>query len=114
MSRGLPPLYLNKYFKSQGDAWHLNPEVKAMVEFRSLNLVGQWGFMPPLDLVFIRNVMIYFDTETKKAILKKLRACMLPHGALFLGSAETTMNLDPAWTASQYGNATVYTIKAAA
>lgn len=114
VSRGLPAAYLTKYFKPQGDTWHLQPEIKAMVEFRSLNLVGSWGMMPPLDLVFLRNVMIYFDTETKKAILKKLRSCMLPHGALILGSAETTMNLDSVWTASQYGYATAYTMKAAA
>lgn len=113
VSRGLPASYLNKYFRSQGDAWHLKPEITSMVQFRSLNLIGAWGSMPPLDLVFLRNVMIYFDTETKKTILKKLRACMQPHGTLILGSAETTMNLDPTWVASQHGNATLYRIKAA-
>ena len=52
--------------------------------------------------------MIYFDVETKKTILKKVRTCMLPHGHLFLGTAETTMNLTTSWAAIQYGLATVY------
>ena len=113
VNRGLPAPYLIKYFEKKGDAWHLKPEIKNMVQFRPLNLIGPWAIMPPLDLVFLRNVMIYFDVDTKKAILKKVRACMLPHANLFLGTAETTLNLDPSWSSTQHGIATVYGLNAA-
>ena len=59
-----------------------------------MNLIQPWPILPPFDLVFMRNVMIYFDVETKKTILKRVRNCLLPHGHLFLGTAETTINLD--------------------
>lgn len=64
--------------------------------FPPLNLIAPWPMLPRLDLVFMRNVMIYFDVETKKTILKKIRGCMLPHATLFLGTAETTLNLGAA------------------
>jgi chemotaxis protein methyltransferase CheR len=94
VNRGLPATYLVKYFSKQDDKWVIKDEIKKMVQFKPLNLIQPWPMMPPCDLVFIRNVMIYFDVETKKTILKKIRACLLPHGYLFLGTAETTMNLD--------------------
>jgi chemotaxis protein methyltransferase CheR len=73
-----------------------------------MNLIQSWPVMPPLDLVFIRNVMIYFDVDTKKTILRKIRNCLLPHGYLFLGTAETTTNLDPAYQPVSFGKAVVY------
>ncbi|HEX7652171.1 MAG TPA: protein-glutamate O-methyltransferase CheR, partial [Verrucomicrobiae bacterium] len=94
VNRGLPAPYLIKYFTKNGDRWLLKDEVKRMVQFRAMNLIQPWPMMPAFDLVFVRNVMIYFDVETKRNILKKVRACMLPHSYLFLGTAETTLNLD--------------------
>jgi chemotaxis protein methyltransferase CheR len=63
-----------------------------MVEFRELNLAGAWT-MTPADIVFLRNVLIYFDIETKRQILGKVRKVLKPGGVLMLGTAETTMNL---------------------
>ena len=108
VNRGLPASYLVKYFTKQGDAWCVKDEVKRRVEFRPMNLVHPWPVMPPLDLVFLRNVMIYFDVETKKTILKKIRDCLLPHGHLFLGTAETTINLDLAYQPVTAGKAVSY------
>lgn len=108
VNRGLPASYLVKYFTKQEEAWFIKDEVKRMVEFRPMNLIQSWPVMPPLDLVFIRNVMIYFDVETKKTILRKIRNCLLPHGHLFLGTAETTTGLDPAYQPVAYGKAVVY------
>jgi len=108
VNRGLPASYLVKYFTKQGEKWCLNEAVKRMVEFRPMNLIQPWPIMPPLDLVFIRNVMIYFDVDTKKTILGKIRNCLLPHGYLFLGTAETTTNLDPAYQPVTFGKAVVY------
>ena len=108
VNRGLPASYLVKYFIKQAEKWCIKDEVKRMVEFRPMNLIQSWHVMPPLDLVFIRNVMIYFDLETKKTILKKIRNCLLPHGYLFLGTAETTANLDPLYQPVSLGKAVVY------
>ena len=64
-----------------------------MIEFRELNLTRPWPVLPPADLVFLRNVMIYFDVETKKAILGRVARVLRPDGYLLLGGAETTLNL---------------------
>ena len=108
VNRGLPATYLVKYFTQQNETWCIKDEVKRFIEFREMNLVEPWPVMPPFDLVFLRNVMIYFDVETKKAILKRIRNCLLPHGCLFLGTAETTTNLDPVYHPVTHGKAVVY------
>lgn len=108
VNRGLPASYLVKYFTKLGEKWHIKDEVKKMVKFRPMNLIQSWQVMPPLDLIFIRNVMIYFDVPTKKSILKKIRNCLMPHGYLFLGTAETTSNLDPGFQPVTFGKAVVY------
>jgi chemotaxis protein methyltransferase CheR len=110
VNRGLPASYLVKYFKQHGDRWCIQDDLKQMIQFRSMNLVQPWPAMPPFDLVFIRNVLIYFDVETKKAILKKIRNSLLPHGCLFLGTAETTTNLDPDFQPVNCGKAVVYRV----
>jgi chemotaxis protein methyltransferase CheR len=108
VNRGLPANYLIKYFTKQGEKWCIKDEVKRLIDFRPMNLIQSWPVLPPLDLVLIRNVMIYFDVETKKTILRKIRNCLLPHGYLFLGTAETTTNLDPAYQPVTHGKAVVY------
>jgi len=113
VNRGLPAPYLVKYFSKQGDRWHIKPELKRNIQFRPMNFIQPWPIMPPFDIVFIRNVMIYFDVETKKQILKRIRNCLLPHGYLFLGTAETTINLDPELVPMTVGRATVFQTKPA-
>lgn len=108
VNRGLPASYLVKYFTKQEGRWHIKSEIKACIQFRAMNLIQPWPMLPPFDLVFIRNVMIYFDVAAKKMILKRIRNCLLPHGNLFLGTAETTMNLDPAFQPVTYDKAVVY------
>jgi len=75
-----------------------------------MNLVQPWPILPPFDLVFIRNVMIYFDVDTKKSILRRIRNCLLPHGYLLLGSAETTMNLDADYRPVAFTRTVVYEV----
>lgn len=108
VNRGLPAPMLFKYFTKVADRWVVKDELKKGLEFRAMNLIEPWPIFLPFDVVFIRNVMIYFDVPTKQAILKKIRACLQPQGSLFLGTAETTLNLDPAWSPVTHGNATVY------
>ena len=114
VNRGLPAPYLLKYFTKQGDAWFIREEIRQMVQFRRMNLVEPWPILPPCDLVLIRNAMIYFDLATKRSILRRIRNCLLPHGVLLLGSAETTINVDAAWTPVSHGRAVAYHPDAAA
>jgi chemotaxis protein methyltransferase CheR len=108
VNRGLPANYLVKYFDGSEDGWRVKDEIKQMVKFRPMNLAQSWPIMPAFDLVFLRNVMIYFDVETKKAVLRKVRDCLLPHGHLFLGTAETTVNLDPSYQPVNFERTVAY------
>jgi chemotaxis protein methyltransferase CheR len=97
VNRGLPAALLVRYFEQHGTDWHLRPAIRAMVDFQEINLAGTWPVLPPLDLVLLRNVMIYFDAETKKTILGKLARLLRPDGYLLLGGAETTLDLDDSY-----------------
>jgi len=94
VGRGLPAPLLVKYFERDGAQWRLKPEIREMVGFFELNLAGPWPAMEPFDVVFMRNVLIYFDTDTKRQILGKIKRLLRPDGYLFLGGAETTFNID--------------------
>lgn len=109
VNRGLPAAFLLKYFTKNGAKWAIKNEVKKLIEFRQMNLVKPWPILPTFDVIFIRNVMIYFDLGTKTTILKRIRQCLQPQGSLFLGTAETTMNIDPEWVPTTHGYATIYT-----
>jgi chemotaxis protein methyltransferase CheR len=88
VNRGLPIQYLIKYFTQKGDFFHVNEEVRKMVHFFEQNLIASWP-SAPVDVLFMRNVLIYFDTETKRKIFEKVKAVLAPDGYLFLGTAET-------------------------
>lgn len=111
VNRGLPALLLTKYFQKQGLQWRLRPEIRQMVEFRQNNLAESWTSIPPVDLVFMRNVLIYFDLETKKTILAKIRGILKSSGYLFLGSSETTLNLDAAFEPISMGKSVCYKLR---
>jgi chemotaxis protein methyltransferase CheR len=93
VNRGLPAALLVKYFEQHGTDWQLKPCIRSIVDFQELNLAQSWPALPRMDLVLIRNVMIYFDVETKKSILGRLARVLRPDGYLLLGGAETTLNL---------------------
>jgi chemotaxis protein methyltransferase CheR len=97
VNRGLPAALLIKYFVQHGTSWQLNADVRAMVEFREMNLARPWPFLPRMDLVLMRNVMIYFEVDTKKAILGHVARLLRPDGYLLLGGAETTLFLDESY-----------------
>jgi chemotaxis protein methyltransferase CheR len=108
MNRGLPARYLVKYFTKSGSDWQIQDDIRAMVQFREMNLAERWPPIPTPDIVFIRNVLIYFDVATKREILAKMRKVMRPDGFLFLGGAETTINLDDSFERVSLGKATCY------
>lgn len=108
VNRGLPASRLVRYFERDGSYWQLKDEIRSMVEFRALNLVRPWPFVPFVDVLFMRNVLIYFDLETKQEILTRCRSVLKPDGHLVLGTSETTMNIDPSYTRLVSGTATTY------
>lgn len=110
MNRGLPAALLAKYFRRDGMQWELASHVRGMASFCKLNLIERWPTLPIMDVVFLRNVLIYFSPETKKAILEKVRQVMAPHAVLFLGAAETTMGLDSSFQRVQIDNSVFYRI----
>ncbi len=97
VSRGLAAEHRDKYFRKDGQHWQIDQRLQAMVQFRHLNLSGLWSAMPMMDIVLIRNVLVYFDLPTKKEILKKIRNVLRPDGYLFLGGTETTLMIDDAF-----------------
>jgi chemotaxis protein methyltransferase CheR len=111
VNRGLPANLLVKYFEKKGIEWQVKPEVQRCCEFRELNLIEAWGLMAPMDVVFLRNVLIYFDVETKRQILGDVRRVIQPWGYLFLGGAETTINLGDTFERVQFDKAGCYRVK---
>ena len=92
--RGLSPQYLQKYFRPLQGKWSISQDCRRLVEFRQLNLNGTWPMMPTCDVVFLRNVMLYFDVPTRAALVAKMKRAIRPDGALFLGGAETMIGID--------------------
>lgn len=111
INRGLPVTYMVKYFERHGTDWEAKPIIRDMINFSWLNLSHPFPFMPLMDIVFIRNVLIYFDVEMKKRILAKIRKIIKPDGYLFMGGAETTLNLDPAFERVNYKQSGCYFLK---
>ncbi len=111
VNRGLPATLLVKYFTRQGNDWEFRKDLRQRVDFREMNLVKDWLSLPPLDIVFMRNVLIYFDLETKKAILAKTRRLLRPGGCLLMGGAETTFNIDDAFERLAIEKTTCYCVK---
>ncbi len=108
VNRGLPARMLVRYFEQRDGAWHLKDEVKRMVSFFQHNLHHDWLSIPQVDLVLLRNVLIYFDLETRREILKRVRRHLKPDGYLVLGAAETTLNVDDGFGRVQIGRAVFY------
>lgn len=108
VNRGLPATYLVKYFERVGTDWRLKPSIVDMVSFRELNLLETWPFHEKQDIVFMRNVLIYFDVQTKRGILSRVRQILAQDGSLVLGGAETTMNIDEQFRYERAGNTMVY------
>lgn len=94
VNRGVPAQLMMKYFEKKGTNWRIKDDLRSMIDFQQLNLAAKWPPMLPVDIVWLRNVLIYFDIEMKKEIFQKLQNVMQPDGYLFLGGTETTMNLN--------------------
>ena len=93
VQRGLPIQNLVKFFTQVGDAWQIAPEIRAMVQFRTLNLLNDFSPLGTFDIVFCRNVLIYFAQDTKIGVFNRIAKQMPDDGYLVLGAAETTVGL---------------------
>jgi chemotaxis protein methyltransferase CheR len=93
VQRGLPIQLLVKYFKQVGELWQINSDLRAMVQHRQLNLLHDFSHLGTFDVIFCRNVLIYFDQETKINIFGRLAKSMEADGFLVLGAAETVVGL---------------------
>mgnify|MGYP006123080699 CR=1 FL=1 len=111
VNRGLPAPLLLKHFEKQGLVWQIKPLLRSSIEFRKLNLIDNWPPMPKMDVVFLRNVLIYFDVETKRKILGEVRKLLNPDGFLFLGAAEMPMSIDNAFERIDYPRSGCYKLR---
>jgi chemotaxis protein methyltransferase CheR len=93
VQRGLPIRLLMKYFRQVEAQWTIVPEIRAMVQFREQNMLQEVGGLGSFDIVFCRNVLIYFDRETKQQVLERIARVLGPAGTLFLGGTETVIGL---------------------
>jgi len=93
VQRGLPIQLLVKYFDKQGEHWTIKPDVRSMVTFKEYNLLDNLTPLGKFDIVFCRNVLIYFDQPTKKGVLEKIAGLMPSDGSLFMGGAETVLGI---------------------
>jgi len=94
VNRGMPSRLLIKYFKRDGVMWQVNDEIRTMVEFKKINLADPFPPLLRMDVVFLRNVLIYFDDDNKREILAKIARQLRPDGFLFVGGAETLIGYD--------------------
>lgn len=108
VNRGLPARLLVKHFRQTDTGWQISDEIRRRVEFRTMNLIKPWPVLPRAHLIMLRNVMIYFDLETRRRILREVRSVLAPGGYLVLGGAETTLNVDPAFVPVTIGRATFF------
>lgn len=108
VNRGLPAKFLVRYFDRAGLDWQIKPEVRRLVRFEKRDLRDDLRGLGPYDVVFCRNVLIYFDIETKKKILAGIRGCMSPNAYLSLGAAETTFGLDERFLRKPLNGAVFY------
>ena len=97
VQRGLPIQLLVKNFTQTGELWQLNADVRGMVQHRQLNLLQDFSHLGVFDVIFCRNVLIYFDQETKASIFRRLAKVLEPDGYLLLGAAETVVGLTEAF-----------------
>lgn len=93
VQRGLPIQMLIKYFKQEGDVWRINDDIRRMVTYRPFNLLSSFGGMGTFDVIYCRNVLIYFDQATKKDVLERMHSVLANDGTLFLGAAETVLGI---------------------
>jgi chemotaxis protein methyltransferase CheR len=111
MTRGLSPERKQKFFQEKGDCWQVNANIKARASFRGLNLLQSYSAMGKFDIVFCRNVLIYFSPENKRDIIERIRQTLNPRGYLFLGASESLSNYSDAFEMIRCNPGVLYRLK---
>jgi chemotaxis protein methyltransferase CheR len=111
VNRGLPRPLRNQYFRQQRENWQIDDRLRKMLTIFQLNLIQEWKDLPTMDIIFLRNVLIYFDTSTKVAILQKIQQHLRPDGYLFLGGGETVFNISTSFETLQIGSSTCHRLR---
>lgn len=112
INRGLPATMLVQHFERVGIEWELSKRIRRVVTFSRHNLLHAPPAGGPYDIIFLRNVLIYFDLATKQEVLRRVQSVMRPGGFLLLGGAETTIGIDEAWERVPVGRSSVYRLNA--
>lgn len=108
VNRGLPAALLLRHFDRVGTQWVIKQQLRDLVDYRIVNLAESWALRGEFDIIFMRNVLIYFDVDTKKRILNRCRRLLSHDGVLFLGGAETVVNLDDEYQHVREGRSVFY------
>lgn len=111
VNRGLPAKLLIKHFTQVAGLWQLRDQLRSRVDFRHLNLIGSWAGLPTCDIVLMRNVLIYFEVETRRDILRQVKRVLRPGGYLALGGAETTVQLEESFKPVLIGRSTFFRLE---
>jgi chemotaxis protein methyltransferase CheR len=113
VNRGLPAAQLVQYFERAGARWRITPQLRRNVSFRLMNLTTPLPAMQPFDVIFLRNVLIYFDVAVKRTVLQNVARLLRPDGWLFLGAAETTIGIDDNYERVAAGRTSAYRVRSA-
>ncbi|CAB4712467.1 unannotated protein [freshwater metagenome] len=108
MNRGMPATRLVKYFSRVGNEWEVSADLRKVVTTQQLNLAQPFPPTSTFDVIFLRNVLIYFDLDTKRDILRRMSGRVAPDGFLLLGSTETTLDLDDSWVRETTGRVVLH------
>lgn len=111
INRGLPAQLSLRYFKKKGMKYEAKPELRRMIRAKPMNLVEPWPPMGPFDIIFMRNVLIYFGTQHKRLIFERMLRAMKPDGYIFLGGAETTIGICEGFQRLPFPKACCYRLK---
>jgi len=109
--RGFPPNLLKKYFVADGLNWRVKDELRAMTFFRKINLMEPLESMGKFDIIFCRNVAIYFSLPNRKSLFERIAAQLHPHGALIIGSTESLFGVTDRFVRREYHNSVFYSLK---
>jgi chemotaxis protein methyltransferase CheR len=111
VQRGLPIQMVLKYFTQVGEQWQIAPAIRSMVDYKPLNLIKDFSHLGTFDIVFCRNVLIYFSAEVKKDILTRIHATLKPGGYLILGASEALNGLPDLYQMVQCSPGIIYKVK---
>ncbi|MHC4549582.1 MAG: CheR family methyltransferase [Planctomycetota bacterium] len=112
VNRGLPAPMLVRYFEEEGADWRIRRPLRDRIAYGQLNLTGEWPELPEMDLIFLRNVLLYFDEPTRQEVLEQARKVLRPDGYLVLGAAEATFPLRESFEVHSCGEAAYYRARA--